>query len=121
MHSVTSNDAESKSNDTEMKVDHIVDFTVFQNISSGDHCDGQHPETCKCLDRIIAALDYHQFTVIRDLNKKYGDDAKKLFVEFCDEIYSKRTALNDYIHFIDHTLCFETATERTLSLSLSTW
>ena len=81
---------------------HIVDFSAFDNIQSGDHCDGNHPQNCKCLDRVIAALDYHQFLVVNPLNEKYGDDPKAAFVSFCDELYPKTAMLNDYIHFTEH-------------------
>ena len=85
-----------------MKVEDIVPFSVFQHIQSGDQCDGKHPGTCKGLDRMIAALDYHQCTIVNPLQEKYGDDPKATFISFCDELYPKTTMLDDYVHFVEH-------------------
>ena len=75
-----------------MELKQIVDFNVFQHIESEDQCDGKHHGTCKGLDRMTAALDYHQFTIENELNEKYGDDPKEVFIAFCE----------DYIHFVEH-------------------
>ena len=36
------------------------------------------------------------------LDEKYGDDPRAAFVDFCDQLYSKKEMLNDYIHFQEH-------------------
>jgi len=100
--SVPSDDAVTPSNESKVSVKDMVDFNVFDNIQSGDHCDGDHPQNCKALDRIVSALNYHQFLIVNPLNEKYGDDPKAAFVDFCDRLYSKRKLLNDYIHFQEH-------------------
>ena len=91
-----------ESKDTKMKVEDIVPFSVFQKIGCDDHCDGRHPETCKGLDRVIAAMDYHQWLAVNPLDEKYGDDPKAAFIAFCDELYPRIAMLNDYIHFVEH-------------------
>ena len=90
------------SEESKMNVEDIVPFSVFRNIECGDHCDRKHPGTCKALDRMIAALDYHQFMIVNPMREKYGDDAKDTFISFCDELYPKAAMLNDYIHFVEH-------------------
>ena len=84
-------------------MEHVVDFNVFENIQSGDHCNGHNGGMCKGLDRVIATLDYHQMTIVNpSAAAKYGKDPESAFTAFCDELYSKRAMLNDYIHFINH-------------------
>ena len=97
-----SNDDNDESKGTKMKVEDVVPFSVFQKIECDDHCDGRHPETCKGLDRVIAAMDYHQWLVVNPLDEKYGDDPKAAFIAFCDELYPRIAMLNDYIHFAEH-------------------
>ncbi len=87
---------------TEMATEHIVDFNVFKQIESGDQCNGKHHGTCKGLDRMIVTLDYHQFVVNEPSSTKDRNDRLTAFVAFCDELYSKRAMLNDYIHFVEH-------------------
>ena len=99
---VSSKDIADPQMETKMELNHIIDFNVFQHIESEDQCDGKHPGTCKGLDRMIAALDYHQFTIVHELNEKYGDDPKELFIAFCDELYPRTAMLEDYIHFVEH-------------------
>ena len=87
--------------ETKVNVEHIVDFNLFQDIESGDHCDGEGGY-CKALERVIGALDYHQITIVNSLDDKYGDGPRAAFTAFCDELYPKRAMLNDYIHFVEH-------------------
>ena len=85
-----------------MNIEDIVPFSVFRNVQSGHHCNGKHPGTCKCLDRMIAALDCHQYFMMNTDDGKAGKDPKELFIAFCDEYYPRSVMLNDYIHFVDH-------------------
>ena len=82
-------------------MEHVVDFNLFQTIERGDHCHGKGGY-CKSMERVIAALDYHFFTIINSMDDKYGDDPKAAFISFCNELYPKSAILNDYIHFILH-------------------
>ena len=54
------------------------------------------------MQRVIAALDYHQMVVVNELKDKYGDDPKRAFIAFCDELYPKVAMLTDYVHFVEH-------------------
>jgi hypothetical protein len=85
-------------------MENVVDFSVFDNIQSGDHCAGKKPAgCCKVLDRVITTLDYHQMTIVNpSAAAKYGAEPESAFTAFCDELYSKRNMVNDYIHFIKH-------------------
>ncbi len=85
-----------------MEIENIVDFNVFEVIESEDQCDGNHHGTCKGLDRMIVTLDYHQFVVNRPCTAKDRNDRITAFTAFCDELYPKRTMLDDYIHFVQH-------------------
>ena len=107
----TESESEETKSTESMKPDvirNLVDFSAFDNIKSDDHCDGKHPQNCKCLDRVIAALEYHQCLIVNPLNEKYGDDPKAAFVSFCDELYPKTAMLNDYIHFTEYHTDSET-------------
>ena len=85
-----------------MDIEHIIDFNLFQVVEAGDECGGTGHGHCNAVERVIAALDYHQFLVNGPLDAKYGDDPMTAFVSFCDELYSKKTMLNDYVHFVEH-------------------
>ena len=56
------------SEESKMNVEDIVPFSVFRKIGHDDHCDGKHPGSCKALDRMITALDYHQFVIMNPMN-----------------------------------------------------
>ena len=77
-----------------------MDLAVFQDIDGGDHCDGDHHKECKAMHRVTAALDYYQFLVLSESAKKYVSDPIMAFQSFCDDIYSKRNMLSDYIHWV---------------------
>ena len=74
---------------------------MFREIESGDHCHGKGGH-CKAMERVIAALDYHQFMIVNELSDKYGDEPTAAFISFCQELYPKDRMLNDYIHFVLH-------------------
>ena len=94
-------DAVTEPEETKTELKHLIDFTVFQKIDCDDHCGGKNGY-CKAVERIIAALDYHQFLVNGGLDAKYGDDPKSVFIAFCEDLYAKSAVLNDYIHFVNH-------------------
>ena len=87
--------------ENEMKLEYFVDFNLFRKIDCDDHCDGKHGY-CKANERVIAALDYHQFLVNGGLDAKYCGDPLTAFTAFCEELYPKTAILNDYIHFVTH-------------------
>ena len=84
-----------------VKKEEVIDFNLFQDIESGDCCDGKRGY-CKGLERVIQTLDYHQFLVVNPLDDKYGNDPQTAFISFCSELYPKEAMLNDYIHFVEH-------------------
>lgn len=85
-----------------MQTGHSLDFGIFQNIVPGDDSDGHDDVESKSLERIIEALDYYQFLLLTPLDQKHGKDPRTLFTEFCEEIYTKKVMLNDYIHWVRH-------------------
>ena len=87
---------------TTTNTDDVIDSNIFKNIDPEDHCDGDTHKECNALKRTISALEYHQFVVNTALNEKYAGDAKRAFVAFCRDIYTKQCLLDDYIHFIEH-------------------
>ena len=94
-------DTVTQPEESKIEIEHLVDFNVFRKIDCDDHCDGKNGY-CKVVERIIAALDYHQFLVNGGLDAKYGDDLVAAFTAFCEELYPKTAILNDYIHFVTH-------------------
>ena len=52
------------------------------------------------MQRIKSLLTYHQLLVARLASTTQISDPIALFVEFCDEVYSKQSLLADYIHYI---------------------
>ena len=94
---------------TTTNTDDVIDSNIFKNIDPEDHCDGDTHEECNALKRTISALEYHQFVVNTALNEKYAGDAKRAFVAFCRDIYTKQCLLDDYIHFIEHSECGATS------------
>ncbi len=79
-----------------------MDFSVFQEIHSGDHCDGDGHAECGAMVRVTTALNYHMFLVSASMASKYGSDPVMAFTSFCEELYPKRALLNDYIHWVLH-------------------
>ena len=79
-----------------------IDFELFQDVQSGDHCDGNKHRKCMAMNRIIAALDYYQHLVLGAMADKFVDDPRAAFTAFCEEVYPKRVMLNDYIHWVLH-------------------
>ena len=79
-----------------------MDFSIFEHIESGDHCDGDHHADCKAIERVSTALNYHWFLVNASMATKYGKDPQIAFRSFCEELYPKRVLLNDYIHWVLH-------------------
>ena len=81
----------------------LLDPKLFEQIESGDHCHGgHHGAECKAVDRVVAALDYYHFLVLAASGHKLVDDPQAAFSAFCEELYSRRHLLNDYIHWVLH-------------------
>ena len=89
---------DTESVDREQGTKYIVDLAPFEHVQDHKQCSGDHNGNCKRLDRVIEALDYHQYLRIDAVEL----DAQSAFRTFCDEHYAKKTMIDDYIHFVLH-------------------
>ena len=70
----------------------LIDESLFEKIEVGDHCEGNMHPNCNGLNRVISALNNHQYLI----NGVQREDRNKL------KRYPTQVLLNDYIHFVDY-------------------
>ena len=86
-------------NDHKDEDDQLFDAELFQHTESGRGCDGAVNEQCSTLKRMSAVMSHHHRLMKR--NAYNVALARRLFTEFCDQVYAKRLSLGDYILYVD--------------------
>ena len=85
--------------DAPAKIHNTPDLSIFKQMIFKERC-GSNLSECPSLQRIKSLSRYYQLLRAPSTSSAQVRDPGALFVEFCDEVYSKQSLLADYIHFI---------------------
>ena len=89
----TEEDKNPTSNGSRPSLSALPDPSIFKEMEIKKDC-GANLSDCPSLHRIKSLMTYHRLTAMK------GAEGQALFIEFCDNMYSKQALLTDYIHFI---------------------